>query len=75
MCRVRAGAGVVAFEQSLSEGLRTERRLFHMTFATADQQEGAWTVSWSERAISPSDAGESGMAAFVEKRKPNFTSS
>lgn len=29
-----------AFEQGLSEGLRTERRLFHMTFATADQKEG-----------------------------------
>ncbi|KAI0256419.1 enoyl-CoA hydratase [Lactifluus subvellereus] len=44
-----------AFEQGLSEGLRTERRLFHMTFATADQKEG--------------------MAAFAEKRKPNFTNS
>ncbi len=32
----------LAFEQGLSEGLRTERRLFHMTFATADQKEGAW---------------------------------
>jgi enoyl-CoA hydratase len=29
-----------AFEQGLEEGLRTERRLFHMTFATADQKEG-----------------------------------
>lgn len=29
-----------AFEQGLSEGLRTERRLFHLTFATADQKEG-----------------------------------
>jgi len=45
----------VAFEQGLSEGLKTERRLFHMTFATADQKEG--------------------MAAFAEKRKPNFTNS
>jgi len=44
-----------AYEQGLSEGLRTERRLFHMTFATADQKEG--------------------MAAFAEKRKPNFTDS
>lgn len=35
---------VVAYEQSLSEGLRTERRLFHMTFATEDQREGAWSV-------------------------------
>lgn len=44
-----------AFEQNLTEGLRTERRLFHMTFATNDQKEG--------------------MAAFAEKRKPNFTHS
>ncbi|KAI0051519.1 enoyl-CoA hydratase [Auriscalpium vulgare] len=29
-----------AFEQPLYEGLRTERRLFHMTFATKDQKEG-----------------------------------
>ncbi|KAI0058036.1 enoyl-CoA hydratase [Artomyces pyxidatus] len=29
-----------AFEQNLAEGLRTERRLFHMTFATQDQKEG-----------------------------------
>jgi len=43
-----------ALGQGLSEGLRTERRLFHMTFATADQM---------------------GMAAFAEKRKPNFSNS
>jgi enoyl-CoA hydratase len=42
-----------AFESSLSEGLLYERRLFHSTFATADQKEG--------------------MAAFSEKRPPNFT--
>ncbi|KAA1476808.1 enoyl-CoA hydratase [Dentipellis sp. KUC8613] len=29
-----------AFEQNLNEGLRTERRLFHATFATNDQKEG-----------------------------------
>jgi enoyl-CoA hydratase len=29
-----------AFETSLAEGLRFERRLFHATFATADQKEG-----------------------------------
>ena len=33
---------VIAFEQGLEEGLKTERRLFHMTFATADQKEGEW---------------------------------
>jgi enoyl-CoA hydratase len=41
-----------AFESTLAEGLRFERRLFHAAFATADQKEG--------------------MAAFTEKRPPNF---
>jgi enoyl-CoA hydratase len=41
-----------AFENSLAEGVRFERRLFHALFSTEDQKEG--------------------MAAFVEKRKPQF---
>src|SRR3984893_5997863 len=41
-----------AYETTLAEGVRFERRLFHSLFATADQKEG--------------------MAAFVEKRKPQF---
>jgi enoyl-CoA hydratase len=41
-----------AYETSLAEGVRFERRLFHSTFAAEDQKEG--------------------MAAFVEKRKPDF---
>ena len=41
-----------AFETTLAEGLRFERRLFHSLFATEDQKEG--------------------MAAFAEKRPPNF---
>ncbi|TPL91107.1 enoyl-CoA hydratase [Mesorhizobium sp. B2-3-12] len=41
-----------AYETTLSEGLRFERRLFHSLFALEDQKEG--------------------MAAFAEKRKPNF---
>ena len=41
-----------AYETSLSEGIRYERRMFQASFAMPDQREG--------------------MAAFVEKRKPNF---
>jgi len=41
-----------AFELSLNEGVRFERRLFLSLFGTPDQQEG--------------------MAAFAEKRKPQF---
>ncbi|MEV7908549.1 enoyl-CoA hydratase-related protein, partial [Streptomyces anulatus] len=29
-----------AFETTLAEGVRFERRVFHATFATADQKEG-----------------------------------
>jgi enoyl-CoA hydratase len=42
-----------AYETSLGEGIRFERRVFHSQFALADQKEG--------------------MAAFVAKRKPDFT--
>ncbi len=41
-----------AYETTLAEGVRFERRLFHSVFAIEDQKEG--------------------MAAFVEKRKPEF---
>ena len=41
-----------AYETTLAEGIRYERRLFHAMFATEDQKEG--------------------MAAFVDKRKPEF---
>lgn len=44
-----------AFEVTLNEGLRFERRVFSSLFATQDQKEG--------------------MAAFVEKRKPDFRNS
>jgi len=54
---VQASKEVVnaAYELTLNEGLRFERRIFHGMFATNDQKEG--------------------MAAFAEKRKPNFTHS
>ncbi|MBL07676.1 uncharacterized protein METZ01_LOCUS47235 [marine metagenome] len=42
-----------AYETTLSEGIRFERRLFHSMFSTADKTEG--------------------MAAFIEKRDPDFT--
>ncbi|HUS55992.1 MAG TPA: enoyl-CoA hydratase [Thermohalobaculum sp.] len=42
-----------AYETTMAEGVRFERRLFHALFATADQSEG--------------------MAAFIDKRTPNFT--
>jgi len=41
-----------AYETTLAEGIRFERRVFHSMFATDDQKEG--------------------MAAFSEKRKPEF---
>lgn len=41
-----------AYETTLGEGVRFERRLFHAMFASEDQKEG--------------------MAAFVEKRAPQF---
>jgi enoyl-CoA hydratase len=41
-----------AFEATLGEGIRIERRTFYATFATEDRREG--------------------MAAFIEKRSPNF---
>jgi enoyl-CoA hydratase len=44
-----------AFEVTLAEGLRFERRVFASLFATQDQKEG--------------------MAAFAEKRKPDFKNS
>jgi len=41
-----------AYETTLAEGIKFERRVFHATFALDDQKEG--------------------MAAFAEKRAPNW---
>ncbi|MGQ9368143.1 enoyl-CoA hydratase [Azospirillum sp. ST 5-10] len=41
-----------AYETTLAEGIKAERRTFHATFATEDQKEG--------------------MAAFAEKRQPDW---
>jgi enoyl-CoA hydratase len=51
---VRLGKEAVnqAFETFLTDGLKDERRLFYLLFASSDQKEG--------------------MAAFVEKRKPDW---
>ena len=35
-----------AFEHTLNEGLRYERRIFHSLFATKDQKEGEWASLW-----------------------------
>ena len=49
MCKDAVNA---AYETTLTEGVKVERRLFHSTFATEDQKEG--------------------MAAFAEKRQPDW---
>jgi enoyl-CoA hydratase len=41
-----------AYESTLAEGVKFERRVFHSSFATEDRAEG--------------------MAAFIEKREPQF---
>jgi len=40
-----------AFEGTLSEGIRFERRLFHSLFATEDQKEGMAAFVGKRRAV------------------------
>ena len=66
------------YEMTLTEGLRLERRLFHSTFATVRLNN--CYLSKMEALLhfclgcSQNDQKE-GMAAFAEKRDPNFTDS
>jgi len=61
-----------AYETTLTEGLKYERRIFHGLFATNDQKEGKQPVFCAPKHAT--DVSE-GMAAFAEKRKANFTHS
>ncbi|KAF8332599.1 ClpP/crotonase [Cantharellus anzutake] len=67
---VKAGKELVnaAYELSLQEGIRLERRVFHSLFSTGDQKEGA-SIQLQEflRFIF-----FLGMRAFAEKRKSQF---
>lgn len=63
-----------AYESTMSEGLKAERRLFHGLFATSDQKEGAFFTCLRCRVHSLT-SGCIGMGAFAEKRKAQFTHS
>lgn len=39
-CEARAAEFLAAYETTLEQGLKYERRLFHSLFATTDQKEG-----------------------------------
>jgi len=69
-----------AEETTLRECLRLERRLFHSLFATEDQKEVRRCLCSSPSSAAcdrdPSARRQhapQGMAAFLEKRTPNFT--
>lgn len=72
-----------AYETTLAEGTRTEKRLFYATFATVSRGFGPIVEVVSGAAQCPpvsllhSSQGDrkEGMTAFVEKRKANFTDS
>ncbi|KAG8838263.1 hypothetical protein FRC18_005467 [Serendipita sp. 400] len=67
----------LALDLPLSEGLRLERRLFHSLFATNDQKEGKHRhyVGYFMMERMTIDVVSSGMSAFAEKRKADFTNS
>lgn len=67
---------VAAYELTLAEGNRLEKRLFHATFATVSGRVHVWV---SGQPMPPltfvfllQDDRKEGMTAFVEKRKANF---
>lgn len=77
-----------AFETTLAEGTRTEKRLFYATFATVSKAGGGRPhcgrgiaglpqppFSPASPLCSSQDDRKEGMTAFVEKRKANFTDS
>ena len=78
---VQAGKEAVntAYELTLAEGLRFERRLFHGLFATQDQKEGPlfffFLVPLSLNYVPLTSASYTGMTAFAEKRKPKWSHS
>ena len=67
-----------AYEMTLAEGLRFERRLFHGLFATQDQKEGACAALRTGRVVLIGYSHRLhlvGMSAFAEKRKPTWNHS
>ncbi|OXB75316.1 UNVERIFIED_CONTAM: hypothetical protein H355_008622 [Colinus virginianus] len=69
-----------AFETTLTEGNRTEKRLFYATFATVSTglavgAQGEWGCGPPQPILCYQNDRKEGMTAFVEKRKANFTDS
>lgn len=71
-----------AYETTLQEGLKFEKRHFHATFATVSSDSISYDIlaaSWNMLIIAPlffqlQKDRQEGMTAFVEKRAPNYKS-